>query len=86
MIDTLQSMRDEIDECVELLRPVFTGEDTKGLRARAECMRSERYARGRWPTRDELVEQREKEVREAAIRAEAEAADREKEAALAGSL
>jgi hypothetical protein len=48
-IDSFQTILDEIAEAVELQRPYFPDDDEDTLRARAEALRPERYAAGRWP-------------------------------------
>jgi hypothetical protein len=45
----LATMRDEIAEAVELMRPHFPADDDDALRRRAEASRSRRYANGTWP-------------------------------------
>jgi hypothetical protein len=72
-IDVFQTMRDEIAEAVELMRPHFPNDDEDDLRARAEAWRWKRYADGRWP---DFAEVAKAEVAEAdAAEAAAKAAD-----------
>lgn len=59
VIDTRQSMLEEIDEAAALLRPHYPGASHKELRARAETMRAARYERGSWPSAEEIAHHRE---------------------------
>ena len=54
--DILETMEAELDECVALLRPHYPEEKNEQLRNRATGMRQERYARGRWPSDNEIAE------------------------------
>jgi hypothetical protein len=48
-IDVMATMRDEIAEAVELMRPHFPADDEDALRNRAEALRAQHYQTGRWP-------------------------------------
>jgi len=66
MTDVLENMKAELDECVVLLRPHYPEEDNEQLHDHATGMRMERYARGRWPSDDELVKKKAAAVAKAA--------------------
>jgi hypothetical protein len=80
MIDVLEIIKDELDECVALLRPHYPADDDDTLRERAVGWRQSRYAKGRWPTDEEIETRKAKEAAEKAKEAAARAAA-EKEAA-----
>jgi hypothetical protein len=54
-IDPLQSLKNEINEAIELQRPHFPNDDEATLRFRAERFRSRRYKEGRWPNFAEVA-------------------------------
>jgi hypothetical protein len=71
-IDVLSTMRVEIAEAVELMRPQFPADDEAALRHRAEGFRSDRYSTGQWPdfaqiAKDEAIIAEEDEAKIAAI-------------------
>jgi hypothetical protein len=66
MIDALETLKAELDEGVALLRPHYPEETDVQLRDHALYLRSERYARGRWPSDDEIMERKAKAADEAA--------------------
>jgi len=47
--DPLESLRAEIAEAIEMMRPHFPNRSEDSLRQLAEALRSERYRCGRWP-------------------------------------
>jgi hypothetical protein len=49
MIDTLKTMRAELAEAVELMRPHFPEDGEQDLLARAEHWRMDRYQTSSWP-------------------------------------
>jgi hypothetical protein len=53
--DILETMRAELAEGVEILRPLYPEEKDKELRRRAQDLRGWRYEQGRWPTAEELT-------------------------------
>jgi hypothetical protein len=57
----LETLRAELEECVELLRPHYPNETDERLHDRAISMRAERYATGRWPTDEEIEAQKTEE-------------------------
>lgn len=54
--DILASIRGEIAECADLLRPHFLDETPEELRTRALSLLEGRYQTGRWPSDTELAE------------------------------
>jgi hypothetical protein len=63
-IDVLETLKAELDWCVALLRPHYPEEDDAQLRDRAIDLRAECYARGRWPSDDEIVTRKAKAAEE----------------------
>jgi hypothetical protein len=59
MTDILETMRAELAEAVELMRPHFPEESDSDLLNRAECWRPWRYQKGRWPDFAEMAKQKE---------------------------
>jgi hypothetical protein len=55
MIDTLETLKAELDEGVALLRPHYSEKTEVALRDHAAFSRYERYARGCWPSDDEII-------------------------------
>jgi hypothetical protein len=65
-IDVLETLKAELDWCVALLRPHYPEEDDAQLRDRAIDLRAECYARGRWPSDNEIVARKAKAAEEGA--------------------
>jgi hypothetical protein len=61
-MDSLETLKAEMDECVALLRPHYPDDTEERLYERAMCMRPQRYATGRWPTDDEIEAEAKKET------------------------
>jgi hypothetical protein len=55
MTDALEIMKAELDDGVALLRPHYPEETEVALRDHAAVLRYERYARGCWPSDDEII-------------------------------
>jgi hypothetical protein len=55
MKDILETMRAELDEAIELMRPRFPNDDEDTLRIRAETWRPYRYRKGHWPDFGEVA-------------------------------
>jgi hypothetical protein len=62
-LDILETMKAEIAEAVEMMRPHFPGFDEDSLRRRAESLRAQKYRDGRWP---DFAEMARKETEDAA--------------------
>jgi hypothetical protein len=76
MIDSFETMKAERTHLVQFLRPHYPEEPDDELYARAMGMRAEGYAKGRWPTSEEIEQRKaaaaaaKKRAEEAAARAE----------------
>ena len=73
MTDIIETMRAEIDEAVELMRPHFPNDSDADLIARAQCWRWRLYKEGHWPDFAEMARKEAAEVaaKEAILRAAA---------------
>lgn len=80
--NTAWTLKAELDECIELLRPHYSDATDEELHARAEWMRPKRYAAGRWPTAEEIEAKAKEEARVAAEEAAAKKAAAEEAAVL----
>jgi hypothetical protein len=60
----LESMKAEIAEGIEIIRPIWPEDSEGDLRSRAELLRGERYLKGRWPTVGELKRRKRDELME----------------------
>jgi hypothetical protein len=67
--DLLESLRGEIAEGAEILRAHYPDVGDGELRNRAQSMLRDRYAKGRWPTNEEIKAGKNKENERAADRA-----------------
>ena len=79
MTDPLKTMLAEIDYGISILRPHYPDEDDASLKERAMAMRPKCYQTGRWPTDEELADQ--KVAEELAAKKAAEAAKKAAEEA-----
>jgi len=62
MTDILETMRAEIAEAVELMRPHFPQDSEDTLIKRAESLRARRYQDGHWPDFVEMAKEMAKPI------------------------
>jgi hypothetical protein len=68
MIDSLESLNAELDECPALLRPYYVGENDKQLRDRAMCWHRQRCKDGRWLSSKEIEDYKAEKAAEKAAK------------------